>query len=428
MNCFLPILLISLASIGTTRNADSAEKGIAAFYSDQELIPLEAEYRKKLNYNFKNILLAVLPSEKKEKLKGVTIEVPLRIPSLEPNGFYSDGLKIVMSTASMKYWSDMISISIWLSKNNYSSETMGDYALMMKYSGLNKLDILNDDVKTVSDKEFASTMTFILSHELGHIYYGHGGYGGVDFEQMRRNESQADEFAIETMARVGDAPDIITYFSLGATSAGVPGDFPNKGDYDKYLMTQTHPLFHERLAAIGNSFRKDAKAFASVQQDASLEAQFEQIGSAIGLLAAAFDNPMAQDVMATRAKILTADSFGPRKVGETIPKPCVAVSVDSSADFSGTYTGKMTYLNSDREFDTTYNLVRKGSTVTGSMLIGVIPGKVDGLVEGDNLYFKFQIPIGNGNGVLKIASDGRLVGTWGDKESANDGGGLELSR
>jgi hypothetical protein len=436
-------LLVTIAGLllAPVRPAISGDRGIASFYGDEELIPLHEQYSRGVANGFKNVILPLLLPDQKNKLKDVRLEFPLRAEKFEPDAFLAHDRTIVFSVASMKFWNDILTAAEWLTANDFSLETVADYALMMKYRGLNKhlppplkalcipADALEDEnVKNHVNISFSTTMTFILLHELGHVYFDHPGYGGKDFEQVRNHESEADNFAIEAMARIGDPPDIVTFMMMKSAMSFVPSDFPNEGDYKRYMRSQTHPLFSARLRSIAESFVRDANAFAAVQGDRGAKRKFEQIGAMIAELSSGLEDPGMQDIMATRANILTEDSFGPRRKGESLPKPCKTSSIAADVDFSGAFKGTWTYLNSDYKLDITFNFVRNGDSVTGSFLWGKVPGRIDGSVEGRNLYFKFQVPIGNGSGVLRQAQKGQLTGTWGDKDSPDDGGGIVVKR
>lgn len=57
----------------------------------------------------------------------------------------------------------------------------------------------------------------MLARKLGHVLYQHPGYDGLERSETRRNEAQADAFALDIVARVGEPPmGMVPVFMLTA--------------------------------------------------------------------------------------------------------------------------------------------------------------------------------------------------------------------
>ena len=166
---------------------------------------------------FNQVILPVLTGEEKQRLSGVQLDFPLHAEGDskgQPLAFYHpvDQSLVVMPIFSLKFLDDLCTAYAWLQVKGYSLETISDYTAMLKYKDfpagsypqpLKALHIPDDALK---DKEvdelalghFVTARTFILLHELGHVYYRHR---ATTAEQSRRNEEQADAFAAQVMGR-----------------------------------------------------------------------------------------------------------------------------------------------------------------------------------------------------------------------------------
>jgi hypothetical protein len=121
-------------------------------------------------------------------------------------------------------------------------------------------DALQDGwVNEFSKQNFSSAVTFILGHELGHIYYQHNPLSAA---QCQQNEMQADAFACNLFGRIGVPPLGMTVYFLAATYlSNNPGDFPNKEAWQQFLEKTTHPFTAERLQSLASFMRANAQDF-----------------------------------------------------------------------------------------------------------------------------------------------------------------------
>jgi hypothetical protein len=149
-------------------------------------------------------------------------------------------------------------------------------------------------VKDVSNKLFASTVFFLLAHELGHIARGHA--GGATGIHSQIQEREADAYALDAMATVGAEPLGLAYFFTAA--AMMEGG------------QTTHPLSGSRVEAAARALEARPRAFVDRSEpnpDAwvpRLRDLARQIRTAIPL---ADDPQQRSELMQTAGRINFAD-------------------------------------------------------------------------------------------------------------------------
>jgi hypothetical protein len=97
-----------------------------------------------------------------------------------------------------------------------------------------------------------SAWAFILAHEMGHLRYGHPGNAAVDPATSQRHEREADQFALDLLARSETIPmGAVLWFQATV------GFFPNRADFEAeaaFLDWQqreaTHPVNPGRLQSL----------------------------------------------------------------------------------------------------------------------------------------------------------------------------------
>ena len=263
-----------------------AAKDLSTLYRQDALRYWQTRYPSNIQYNFRNVILPVLSPQERLRLSSVQLLFPLvGAGGGDPLEFYSyidqTGPKVAMPILSIKFFDDLAIAYAWLWANGYSIETVSDYVATLKYNDPTKFqgskypqpfDALNvpanaldnSDVDDLSQKILKSAMVWILSHELGHIFYGHPGYGpNISAEQARRNEEQADRFATELMRRIGVAPlGMANFFTVASHWWANRGDFSSDQAWRYYLEHQTHPLTAGRLKALAQDIEASAPIFA----------------------------------------------------------------------------------------------------------------------------------------------------------------------
>ena len=93
---------------------------------------------------------------------------------------------------------------------------------------------------------------FILIHELGHIVFEHKGYDEITVAQARADETDADRFAFDVLARTGtSAMGATVFFQAQAYSLPNRGQFASEKAWLDFLYKRsTHPLTTDRLRAM----------------------------------------------------------------------------------------------------------------------------------------------------------------------------------
>jgi len=238
-------------------------------YTTNELEAARAEYEPYLRGVFGGDLLARLPPTMRAPLG----EVQLKIPTEMPAGLGTDPAFVLnvgaVPAARQIYFP--LRTAVWLEE--YFALTahlerrkcpdrltiMLMYDVMLTRSGgdgvrppgplgafgLDKSVYGDAYVKDLSDKLFADTVFFLLAHELGHIARGHA--GGATGIHSQIQEREADAYALDAMATIGEFPLGLAYFFTAA--AMMEGG------------QTTHPLSGSRIDAAARALEARPRAF-----------------------------------------------------------------------------------------------------------------------------------------------------------------------
>ncbi|MGH6893564.1 MAG: M48 family metalloprotease [Dongiaceae bacterium] len=414
---------------------------ISGLYDDATLKYWQSRYSKGLNGNLKDVIFPHLTEDERNRLAGIRLEVPLRVPEMEPFAYYTSGPPwvVTISAASLKLFDDFCVAIAWLQANGYSIETASDYVTMLKYREpdaiggrypplLDALQIpgnaLDDQrVNNIATRIFDEAIFFVMAHELGHALHRHPGYGPeVTRAQARANESEADAFALDIMRRVEAEPTSMAFFFLMAGHY-VPGrgDFGSEPEYEQFLADATHPLTGDRMSALADSLLASTQAFARNESDqaaslARIESTADQLHQVAGILG----DPDIQALISNRGRGMTPAMLAPRRAGE-LPGQGPATSTIGLEPFEGTYQGEFSDGTASLPLNTV--LRRNGEQVTGEYYYGGGAGRIVGIVQDQTFYFQWQEGTASGYGYMETADGGRSVaGRWGRGESMDDGG------
>jgi Peptidase U49 len=227
------------------------------------------------------IISSLLGPQEQRAFADVKIEFPLIGTSTgTPLEFYTAGevarASVFMPVFSLLFLEDLATAYAWLHVHGYSFETVEEYLTMLKYKRasdfpgdlypppLKALQIPQEAMSEESVKTLALSLrneayAFVLLHELGHVRYRHPGYrSGVPLEQVRKNEAEADRFALLVLERADTIPMGMALWFMAQVnympSTGqlmAEGTVKSAADWRAYLETSaTHPLTVERLSAI----------------------------------------------------------------------------------------------------------------------------------------------------------------------------------
>ena len=391
-----------LALVGVL--APQAHADADGLYDRATLDQWGQRYQRSTQRIIDEVIRPALLAEEQTRLADAHLDLPVHAEGTQrgrPLAFYADGWRVVMPVYSLKFLDDLCTAYAWLQFNGYSLETISDYTAMLRYGEVQATpayaplaalgipaDALDDQrVDELALGHFVTARTFILLHELGHIYHGHRGGTGA---QSRANEEAADRFAAEVMARTPLPPlGSLVFFMADASWAGYPA-----------AEDDTHPLSGARLR--------------------TLAARVEDRGLARGLdtLAELMDDPDIRTGFAAAGKTASLASLKPRRPGEL---PGTAQDGAQHA-FDGAFVGEANQ-HGDATFPVRIDFVRDGERVRAQYSFGVGTGHLAGRVTGRRLDFEWQWAGNFGRGVFETSEDGaRFDGTWGYLRSHDNAG------
>jgi hypothetical protein len=422
-------------------DAYAQARDFSSLYDDAVLREVAPRYRDWIVSNFENVFLPKLTTEERQRVQGVSVQVPPRGNERGLFEFYSiSGTKtIVMPAQSIRFVYDISVAYAWLQTNGYTIETVSDYISMLKYQDVSRFagrfpdprralgipEHAEDDkrVEGSIQQTFNQSIMFILLHELGHVLYRHPGYASnVPRADAQAHEDEADRFALEVLRR-GGQPAIGVFFLYAAFADSVPNraDFHSDADYKAFLACATHPLTSDRMRHMSAFIREHAADFSRLQDNPANVAQLHR------WIADGFDRdvmPALEDVgvlriTAAHGRSMTLAGLQPRRPGEILAAPKRAVPTQP---FDGVYDGKISDSSAANPIRAV--LQRRGDHVTGFYSYGVSIGRLDGSVEGTLLTFTWREPGRNGSGLMRITADGaQFAGTWGRGDETTGGGG-----
>lgn len=283
-----PVLMASLTAILIVPSSSLAQPGQPGrwqgFYDRAPLDRTESQTTPDIRAILEQDIPRTLTAEERVRLAGVRIEFP-REDATYPAGFYSDWTtkRIVFPVSSLRFLRDVFAAYAWLSVNTFDLQSVTDYLCMIKYQwpdGLRgvahtPVEALGVPTTALDDSKvgarfqqlFGTAIVFILGHELGHIYHQHPAYDRISPEQARRQEQEADSFALAIAQRIGEAPiGAALYFHVVAHLETFAGD----SDFRTNRANRTHPLSSSRIEAIADHIQRNAGRFASRPGDSTL--------------------------------------------------------------------------------------------------------------------------------------------------------------
>lgn len=406
-------------------------------FDDSELARWQSRYPDGVRANFLEVILPALDEPARDALRGVRLRFPLKVAGQEPLAFYADRDGITLSVASIKMLDDLAVALAWLQLNGYATDTVFEYVHWLKYAApqagerlpaplralcipANALD--EPAVDNLAQKLLNGQVFFVLAHELGHVLYQHPGYDGVARTETRRNESQADAFALDIFARIGEPPmGMVPFFMLSAYAGMGRGDFASEAEWRADLARRTHPVDEERLRAIAAHLRESAPAYRETLPDRDAVAVFLAIADQVELIATTLADPDMQSFLTGRGRKVSLTSLAPRRPGQMLGAPCGASA--APAAFSGLHSGEL--LVEGESFPVTLFLARDGERIIGQFDFGAGQGVLEGLIDGDSLVYRWGAGDESGRGRLDLTPDG-YSGTWGYGRSTDDGGAWRL--
>jgi hypothetical protein len=315
---------------------------------------------------------------------------------------------IVFPQLSLKFLDDLCTAYAWLQINGYSLETISEYNALLKHArpppggwppplaalGVPENALADPRVDELALGHFVTARTFLLLHEMGHVFHAHHASSYAD---SVRNEREADAFAARVMPRTGLPPlGALVFFLADAHWSGYPAS-----------GADTHPLTGERLRALASAV--DARELAQKLR-------------ALGEL---LDDPDIRAGFAASGKAGDLAALAPRRPGES---PLASrgrdhdVTRDGAPLFDGHYRGEMQQFSAPQSFPVEVQFERRGERVTGRYSFGLGIGRIDGQLRGKRLEYEWEWAGNYGRGVLQAEGADGFRGRWGYRESNDNAG------
>jgi len=431
--------------IATCADATVFGQNVWRLYPEKKLQADAARWSEQIQAEYRDTILPQLTDEERSALGAVKIEVPLSGPNGDPFSFYTDDKgTIYLPALSLRFFSDLCTANAWLNAHEYDGTTVRDYVgVLLREATLSPGAPLPAVFRTLGvpdnareesavanrvDRNFGNTIVFLLAHELGHALKRHDTHSR-DPVQKRRQEIEADAFAIEVMRRIGQVPLGVEFWFDVERIGHVQGirrvtsaRFPTEAEWQKYLGGLDHPVTSERLDALANAVEKAPDSFARNQADqarwtrnAKIFAQYVRLGAPSAAIGT------ARVAEYERVRDLHLEDLKPRKAAFTIPG-----TTEQEPNFNGLFAVRRTAADGGQD-RVDLLLLRMGNDVNG----GYSNGKVDGFIEGEIrngvLHFTWREGNANGKGIAQAQGE-TLRGTWGLGESEQGAGEFSAER
>ena len=416
-------LLFLLGGVAAARAQCAPPFDWSSFYPPAALDRVAQRSAPGLRSNFEQVLLPRLTDRERQQLGRVSLDLSRREYAEHPLNFYAaTGGKVVLPLSSIKLVSDLSLALAWYNRKRLPEQKVFDYAAMLAFRGpapdgvralplaaLGVPDDADNDpaVDGLFQKLFGTTMVFIMGHETGHLFHGHR--ANVGEARSRQQEGEADAFAVELMARMGEPPIGISFYFMMAA----PFECAERS---------THPLSGERVDRLVAALRNNASLFARNKPSPQQERQIvESIAQELGKVAKLVDDPDIRESMRLAGlSSKVADFAAATRPGGTRPGA-------SRQPFDGDYVGQWTDAKGV-SLDFRMSLRRQGTTVRGNYEFGMGTAELEGTIADDQLDYAWRWGTEYfGRGKMKSLANGVLQGTWGYTRRSEGGGTLSAT-
>jgi hypothetical protein len=415
----------------------AAAQSLDALYDDAEIADLAPLYERGWTDNFENVFVPAFTEDERARLQGIRFEMVPRVPGNEPFGFAARGTTITVSAASLRFLEDVAMAYTWLDRKGHSTQSLGDYLLMLRYWNEAEVppkpwdalcipaDAFSDDeVAEPARRAFSTAAVFVLLHEYGHAFHRHPGNRAVPPEVSRANEVAADSFAFDLIVRVGDMPVGVPILFFTMTNLMENrADFASDSDYQSSLAARTHPVSPERLQSLARHMSEWASVYDRNAKPGA-QATALAIGLEVSRFAQLLADPGIQGLSSRVGRTAKPQDLAPRPRGRFLAAPCGREATDQ--DFDGTLSGQISDGRTPLDVDVVLN--RQGSEVTGSYSFGAGFGRLEGQVDGADMSYRWTLPPDEGMGSITLGADGGYQGSWGFAGSDSGGGLIQLRR
>jgi hypothetical protein len=316
---------------------------LTSAYTDKELLFWQPRYEVTTVQLYRALLgqmigqPAALTDVQRQQLGSVKLRFPLPSEQVgseasfrgDPLMFYSrlDPPEVTLPALSLKFFSDVCLAYEWLDQNGYEMASPTIYMKIVKYNSpvrfregrypplLGAVGI-PDDARKNGDIEqryfvaFNHLRTFLLLHELGHIYHRHSN----STKGRQAQEEEADMFAFEALLRLQTPPvGAALYFTAAANLQLNRADFRSEARWKEYLRNLSHPANELRLQHASDYIRRNARGFAGGKAaTAETEAAVQQITDSLAKLAKLTADPEFE-MVAPKSRLVDLSPLVPRK-------------------------------------------------------------------------------------------------------------------
>lgn len=239
-----------------------------------------------------------LPGQFRERARNVQLIFPERGPG--PMSFYAAPKRqeIYIPLTSLRFFDDISTLHAWFESRNCPQEYIQTYlAALLRADedlpapliafGLDREKLFADNYTyDLRGKIYSSGVQFILAHELGHVLLEH--QPGTGRAESRRQEAEADEFALNHFARLGGNPMGIFWYYQAA--------WWHDPASEQGRRENTHPVSAERIRAMANRLIENPRDFAHGEANPEREASLVR---QLGMMTAAFADLIDDDSFLT---------------------------------------------------------------------------------------------------------------------------------
>jgi hypothetical protein len=394
----------------------------SGFYPPASLDRVAQRSTPGLRSNFEQVVLPRLTDRERQQLGRINLDLSRREYPDHPLNFYAaTGGNVVLPLSSVKLVSDLSLALAWYNRKRLPEQKVFDYAAMLAFRGpapdgvkalplaaLGVPDDADNDpaVNGLFQKLFGTTMVYIMGHEIGHLFHGHR--ANVGEVRSRQQEGEADAFAVELMARMGEPPIGISFYFMMAA----PFECAERS---------THPLSGERITRLVAALRDNAALFARDKPSPQQERQLvESIAQELGKVAKLVDDPDIRQSMRLAGLSSKVADFAANRSGASRPGAV-------RQPFDGNYVGQWTDAKGV-SLDFRMSLQRQGATVRGTYEFGMGTAELEGTIADDQLDYAWRWGTEYfGRGKMKSLANGALQGTWGYTRRSEGGGTLSAT-
>jgi hypothetical protein len=254
----------------------------------------------------------------------IQIDLPLTAePEPNPFDFYSARAGVItLPLLTVAFVADMSEAYAWLWANRYSSQTVDEYLGMLRnrapadFPGhhyptpLEALHIPanameNPAVAQMSERVRATTLSFILLHEFGHLSHRSASEeAALKHDHVEGEEELADNFALEIMKKNSEPPAGLLMLIHGML-------------YLPPVAPKQHPLTRHRLNAMADYLDARVREFAEGRSNSRLTVvAIRSLANHIRKAALFLSDSTGQRLWAEQSSQLTVASLIPRRVGQ----------------------------------------------------------------------------------------------------------------